>query len=529
MNKTLISTLKLRIKNSSTSFLEFMSRQQKEFTNAVFYSYNRLYKDNLSETEIKHKLAELNNITTLDSWFNQCVVKEANVLLKKRESLPEPKRKKYESKHHFEKRLKEFKHNKFKPIKGSRKALLDRTKGKISHEEYVKQRDWKVVSQGETYHYGNRKFRLYKEGVDDKVFYYIKYQSSRSNVFYLQVEPLNFSDTKYLDKLIELQNASLIPITYKIDQYEICISFDMMKLKIEPEIFFKPVENRWLGIDLNPNYIGISVVQWKSSTEYDVLFTEVISFKEINDNYNVLIKEGKLVDKNDIKPWSIIEQEKKYWNAKRKHEMKQVTAWLPKIAKHFRCQGISCEMLDMSSKDLKKGKALNRLCMNQFLRTAFKEGIRKQCYIQGVKLQEVKPEYSSTAGNIMFRHLNQPDMINASIEISRRAYEFDNQFIRKIKPEQKNIVKPDVKSFNGFWISLEELKLEKLKDEDIKLIHDAIYRNKNSELKKFDQEMLDRIESSTRLRVPLDDKRVRKKVFRLFSQKSCLKSFCCIE
>ena len=116
----------------------------------------------------------------------------------------------------------------------------------------------------------------------------------------------------------------------------------------------------------------------------------------------------------------------------------------------------------------------------------------------------------------MFRHLNQPDMINASIEISRRAYEFDNQFIRKIKPEQKNIVKPDVKSFNGFWISLEELKLEKLKDKDIKLIHDAIYRNKNSELKKFDQEMLDRIESSTRLRVLLDDKRVRKKVSDFF-------------
>ena len=52
-------------------------------------------------------------------------------------------------------------------------------------------------------------------------------------------------------------------------------------------------------------------------------------------------------------------------------------------------------------------------------------------------------------------------MVLASIEISRRGYEYFNQYISQTKEQKKNIVQPDIKDFIKFWkMSMEELKLE---------------------------------------------------------------------
>ena len=52
-------------------------------------------------------------------------------------------------------------------------------------------------------------------------------------------------------------------------------------------------------------------------------------------------------------------------------------------------------------------------------------------------------------------------MVLASIEISRRGYEYFNQYIIKLKEQKKNIIQPDVKDFIKFWrMSMEELRLE---------------------------------------------------------------------
>ena len=74
---------------------------------------------------------------------------------------------------------------------------------------------------------------------------------------------------------------------------------------------------------------------------------------------------------------------------------------------------------------------------------------------------EVKPEYSSFIGNFLFRSLNLPDMVLASIELSRRGYEYFNQYITNQKEQKKNIVQPNINDFNEFWrMSMEELSLE---------------------------------------------------------------------
>ena len=73
---------------------------------------------------------------------------------------------------------------------------------------------------------------------------------------------------------------------------------------------------------------------------------------------------------------------------------------------------------------------------------------------------KVKPEYSSFIGNFLYRSLNLPDMVLASIEIGRRGYEFYNQYISKTKEIKKNIIKPDLSMFNKLYLkSLEEFKL----------------------------------------------------------------------
>ena len=71
-----------------------------------------------------------------------------------------------------------------------------------------------------------------------------------------------------------------------------------------------------------------------------------------------------------------------------------------------------------------------------------------------------KPNYSSFVGNFLFRDLKLPDMTLASIEISRRCYEFKTQYIDKTKDKKKNIILPDVNDFNDRYIkSLEEFNI----------------------------------------------------------------------
>ena len=57
--------------------------------------------------------------------------------------------------------------------------------------------------------------------------------------------------------------------------------------------------------------------------------------------------------------------------------------------------------------------------------------------------------------------LNLPDPVLASIEISRRGYEFISQNIKKIKEHKKNIVQPDMSKYNHLKAkSLEEFSLK---------------------------------------------------------------------
>ena len=127
---------------------------------------------------------------------------------------------------------------------------------------------------------------------------------------------------------------------------------------------------------------------------------------------------------------------------------------------YYKCQIVSIEDLSINSADKHQGKKFNKLVNNLWNRNALVNNLTKRCNIFNIKLLKVKPEYSSFIGNFLYRSLNLPDMILASIELGRRAYEFYNQYVSKVKEIKKNIVRPNLTEFRELYLkSLEEFKL----------------------------------------------------------------------
>ena len=253
-------------------------------------------------------------------------------------------------------------------------------------------------------------------------------------------------------QLIEVYKHQVLddqPITYKIDLNYVYISFDETILK---ETETRKIENRVFSIDLNPNYVGWSVVDWKSSSEFSVVSSGVISIKELNDKHFALKKSKK-------NPNGLPSDHPKriHLNNKREYEIYEISKNLIDKALYYRCSLFAIEDLSIKSSDKKKGSKYNSLCNNLWNRNKMVNNLKKRCTIYGLKLIEVQPNYSSFIGNFLFRDLNLPDMVLASIEISRRCYEFYNQYIIKSKEIKKNIIQPEIQEFyDRYAKSLEE-------------------------------------------------------------------------
>ena len=99
---------------------------------------------------------------------------------------------------------------------------------------------------------------------------------------------------------------------------------------------------------------------------------------------------------------------------------------------------------------------------------------------------EVIPNYTSFIGNLVYRNEKIFDPCLSSIEISRRGYEFNHQYILKDKEQKKNIVYGNFDEDKEVYAqSLEELGI-------------------SGEFSSF-QELYDKVKKSkTRYRFPLD-------------------------
>ena len=305
-----------------------------------------------------------------------------------------------------------------KVIFGGRKLFLDRIKNLISKEEFQieKLRPLQVV--GRAYNKGNCKFQVLSENE-------ILFKPCKKEHFNLKLKNIGKNYQKKLKSLILAQEKRLVPITYKLDTEFVYISYANEKLEVVQTK--NKLKDRIFAIDLNPNYIGWTVVDWKSEKDYKLIKSGMISIKLLND------KENSLNVSSDS-------PEKKYITNKRKYEIIQVGYDLIKLANHYRCQIFGIEDLNIKSSDKSKGRRLNRLINNQWNKNLLTNLLNKLCKLYQIHFQKVVANYSSFLGNLAYREEKLPDPCLASIEIGRRGYEFYHQYVIKDKIQQKNII-----------------------------------------------------------------------------------------
>lgn len=356
-------------------------------------------------------------------------------------------------------------------IFGGKKNFIERCQHKITKEEFNEKRLFPLSSVGEAAHNGNRLFSI----ADNSS---IVFKPDRKHRYTLNLINVGRNRKKTLEKLMNLQNSKAIPITYKLDKKCIYISFDYSSIT---NYGYKVKENRVIAIDMNPNYLGYSVVDWKDSEHYQVIESGSFSLKALND-YQKSISVS-----SDSK-------EASYINNKRKHEIIHIAERLFEICKHYRCEVFAIEDLKFKSNSNNRSGSLNRLLNNQWLRNLMYNQIKKRIMASSTTFIEVQPQYSSFIGNLVYRNEKLPDECLASIEIGRRGFEFSTQYIFNRRQRQKTVIFPQVDAVkNQLSISLAEIGVDVPVIANWKDIYGAV---KKSE-KKYRFSMSDAINTHT--------------------------------
>ncbi len=426
--KTKLTMQSIRLKYFvSDSDLSIIDKARTQYSNMLHYAYNRC-KEGLSQKDVESKLLTLNNIDLVKNSFDirSCAMHAKQI----------------------------FNAGNDKVIFGGRKSFIDLMNGKISKDDWKEKR--KVYqSIGEANQKGCRRFKI---GHDLKT---IEFKPNRNLHITLTISGRYKQYQCLLGKLYKAQESKMMPITYSLSKDCITLTFDEKILKENLNSYF--VRDRIFAIDLNPNYIGYSIVDWKSSSEFNVIKSGTISIKGIND---IDFKLNKLCNTSSS------DKRRIHIRNKRNHEIFEICKFLTKECKHYQCEYFSFEKLDIESSDKGKGNRYNKLCNNVWNRNKFVQNITKRCSILGIRTLEVIPNYSSFVGNFLYRDLQRPDMELASIEIGRRCYEFKHQYVTKDKEIRKNIIRPEISDFNDRYVkSLEEFNISERFDDLVKLYY----------------------------------------------------------
>ena len=332
----------LKIKYTTTEDgLNLIKEYRKQYSSVLHYAYNRRY-ENVSEKDIEYQISSLNNIPLIKSYLKRCAVKNATQLIKDGDN----------------KQL----------IFGGKKNFIDRCKRKITKDEFLDKRLSKLFIIGEANQHGNRMVVIN----DDLLSFTFK--PTMKDRIVLDIDGRYKRYKTLLNRLYHLQQDKQISITYQFDNEYIYLTYD--ETLLNEYIYYKPIKNRIFAIDLNPNYIGWSVADWKSSSKFEVVKSGVISIKDIND-----------IDFN-LKNKSSESKERIYINNKRIFETYEISKLLVNTAKHYKCEVFGLEELNIKSKDTNRGKHYNKLVNNVWNRNKLVNNIKKRCNVYSIKVIE---------------------------------------------------------------------------------------------------------------------------------------------
>jgi IS605 OrfB family transposase len=174
----------------------------------------------------------------------------------------------------------------------------------------------------------------------------------------------------------------------------------------ESRLFKDKLENRYCAIDLNPDYIGLSIID---RDDFKIIHKMTFDLSLLNVKSNKSSNNGLSKDINN----------------KRKYEICNVYKTIFSLAKHYKVSHFVIEDLNFKSKIVNDDyKEFNRKTKNVWNINLQLNTIKKCCVNYGLKLIEINPVYSSFIGNIIY---NDFDAVNASIEICRRGM---NKYIK---------------------------------------------------------------------------------------------------
>ena len=382
------------------------------FSSIVRVAFNR-YQDGLDEKEVR---AYCNARFDHNSWFIQSAIKEGAALYK----------------------LNGSKHILF----GGKNNLRQYMRGLIDKASFKYRRMCPIGIQGEKRCMGNR---LFSFDLDNQRLIYKPNKKRHVEIRFLS---MNKKIANELSLVQELAEQNKITVSVKMSDKYVWLTYD--ETLIKDERYKKLHSSRLLGIDMNPNYIGLSVIEFGKNNEFTVLHKQVFDLSKLTISS----------DKASTDAAS------KYLTNKLKHETIAIAHEISKMVDVWKCKIVAIEDLSIKPKNLKKGKKLNRLCNNKWERRLFVTKLKMLANLHKFELVEVNPAYSSIVGNFAYGSDNTPDMVAASIEIARRAYKkFDKgwfypRFNIQFRDEQWKQTLGSVENWRELFQKIKESKLK---------------------------------------------------------------------
>ena len=345
-----------------------------------------------------------------------------------------------------------------KVLFGGKWNLKKYLEGLITKEQFKHKRLMPLCSIGESNYYGNRLFAF---DLSNNRVVYKPTRGIRKEIYF---RPVKKKLANELATVQELASQKKMPVTVKFTDRHLFLTYDESLIYNEA---YKGLKfNRVLGIDMNPNYIGVSVIEFDKNDEFRVLH------KEVYDLTTLTKSSGK----------SSNSKQSKYLTNKLKHETLAIAHKINKLVDYWKCSKLAIEDLSIKSANQNKGKVFNRLCNNKWERQLFVNKLKMLANIHKYELVEVNPAYSSIVGNFAYGNENTPDMVASSIEIARRAYkEFEKgwfypKFSVETQDERWKQTLGGVKTWKDLFRKVKETKL-KYRFLLVDYVHNAVLSN----------------------------------------------------
>jgi len=331
-------------------------------------AYNRL-QEGCSENTTWHKIKEIFGV---NCWLASSAAKEAHGVV----TLNKGK----------------------KVLFGGKWNLKQYLKGLITKEQFKHKRLVPLCSIGEKQYAGNR---LFDFDFNNRTVVFKPGNGVRKEI---QFCPVKKKLAQELAKVQELAEQKKMPVTVKFTDKHLYLTYD--ESLIYNEAYKNLKHNRVLGIDMNPNYVGVSVIEFDKNDEFKILHKVVFDLTALTK------PSGK----------ASTDKKSKYFTNKLKHETIAIAHKINKLVDYWKCSKLAIEDLSIKPKDQNKGRTFNRLCNNRWERQLFVNKLKMLANIHRYELVEVNPAYSSIVGNFAYGSPDTPDMVASSIEIARRAY-----------------------------------------------------------------------------------------------------------